>query len=53
MIPSLAPGDFRTVRQSLFYYGGDVTNSMRLEGLERESSAKNSSPFAPHARLGF
>ncbi|MBR4221282.1 MAG: ATP-binding protein [Victivallales bacterium] len=53
MIPSLAPGDFRTVRQSLFYYGGDVTNAMRLEGLERESAAKNSSPFAPHARLGF
>ena len=52
-IPSLAPGDFRTVRQSLFYYGGDVTNAMRLEALERESSAKNSTSFAPRARLGF
>ena len=52
-IPALAPGDFRTVRQSLFYYGGDITNAMRLEALERESSAKNSTPFAPRARLGF
>ena len=52
-IPSLAPGDFRTVRQSLFYYGGDITNAMRLEALERESSAKNSTSFAPRARLGF
>ena len=52
-IPNLAPGDFRTVRQSLFYYGGDITNAMRLEALERESAAKNSTPFAPRARLGF
>lgn len=39
-IPSLAPGDFRTVRQSLFYMGGDVTVPVLLEGLERESAAK-------------
>lgn len=37
---NLAPGDFRTVRQSLFYLGGDVSNEMRLDGLERESSLK-------------
>ncbi len=39
-IPGLAPGDFRTVRQSLFYMGGEVTASILLEGLERESAAK-------------
>ena len=39
-IPNLAPGDFRTVRQSLYYLGGDVSNDMRLGGLERESALK-------------
>lgn len=40
LIPGLAPGDFRTVRQRLFYMGGNVTASVLLEGLERESEAK-------------
>ena len=39
-IPNLAPGDFRTVRQSLFYLGGAVTNETRLNELEKESSLK-------------
>ena len=42
-IPRLAPGDFRTVRQSLHYLGGDVTNAMRLDGLEKESLLKKDS----------
>ncbi|MBR6021452.1 MAG: hypothetical protein IK066_03420, partial [Kiritimatiellae bacterium] len=39
-IPNLAPGDFRTARQSLHYLGGEVTNAMRLDALERESALK-------------
>lgn len=39
-IPRLAPGDFRTARQSLHYLGGEVTNAMRLDALERESALK-------------
>lgn len=52
-IPNLAPGDFRTVRQSLFYHGGDVTNSQRLDALEQEAAAKENSPFAPKTAIGF
>lgn len=52
-IPCLAPGDFRTVRQSLFYYGGDITNKMRLDALQRESEAKGNNAFAPKAAIGF
>lgn len=48
-IPSLAPGDFRTVRQSLYYLGGTVSNETRLNELEKESSLKkHASP-----RIGF
>ena len=39
-IPNLAPGDFRTVRQSLYYLGGSVSNETRLNELEKESSLK-------------
>ena len=39
-IPALAPGDYRTVRQSLAPLGPDVTNAMRLDALARESSLK-------------
>jgi hypothetical protein len=39
-IPRLAPGDFRTVRQSLHYLAGEPTNAMRLGGLENESRLK-------------
>ena len=48
-IPYLAPGDFRTVRQSLYYLAGETTNSMRLDGLERESGLKKSAP----KKVGF
>ena len=47
------PGDFRTVRQSLFYYGGDVTNTQRLNALEREAAAKEGGAFSVHGKLGF
>ena len=49
-IPNLAPGDFRTVRQSLHYLGGAVSNAIRLNELEKESSLKKS---AGRARIGF
>ena len=39
-IPNLAPGDFRTVRQSLYYLGGLVSNGTRLNELEKECSLK-------------
>ena len=39
-IPNLAPGDFRTVRQSFHYLGGDTTNGDYLAALARESEAK-------------
>ena len=48
-IPRLAPGDFRTARQSLHYLGGEVTNAMRLDALERESALKK----AGGGRIGF
>ena len=48
-IPNLAPGDFRTVRQSLYYLGGRVTNAMRLSELEKESSLKKGET----RRIGF
>ena len=48
-IPNLAPGDFRTVRQSLYYLGGTTTNSTLLDALEKESSLKRGT----HLRMGF
>ena len=39
-IPDLAPGDFRTVRQGLYYLGRAIANEDRLAALERESQAK-------------
>jgi len=52
-IPNLAPGDFRTVRQSLFYYGGDITNNQRLDALEREAAAKEGGAFVLRGKIGF
>ena len=37
----LAPGDFRTVRQSLYYLGDAVNNAMLLGELEKESRIKS------------
>ena len=48
-IPNLAPGDFRTVRQSTYYLGGSTTNAMRLTELEKESSLKKGLT----AKIGF
>ena len=48
-IPNLAPGDFRTVRQSLYYLGGEVSNATRLAELEKESALKK----GPARRIGF
>ncbi|NMA41282.1 MAG: AAA family ATPase, partial [Lentisphaerae bacterium] len=53
MIPNLAPGDFRTVRQSLFYYGGEVSNAQRLDALEREAETKNCGRFVAKRKIGF
>ena len=39
-ITCLSPGDFRTVRQSLYYLGSTVNNAMRLGELEKESRVK-------------
>ena len=52
-IPRLAPGDYRTVRQSLFYLDKDVTNMERLEALEHESEVKNANRFADKPKMGF
>ena len=52
-IPMLAPGDFRTVRQSFFYLGGQVSNRDYIEALARESDAKNANKFAPKQKIGF
>ena len=49
-VASLAPGDFRTVRQSLYYLGGGVDNAMRLGELEKESRVKSA---ANRPRVGF
>ena len=50
---SPAPGDFRTVRQSLFYYGGEVSNAQRLDALEREAETKNCGRFVAKRKIGF
>ncbi len=52
-IPNLAPGDFRTVRQSLFYYGGEITNAQRLDALEQEAATKENTSFSPKTAIGF
>lgn len=48
-IPNLTPGDFRTVRQSLYYLASTVTTDLILKGLERESLAKGQ----PKTSIGF
>ena len=49
-VAGLAPGDFRTVRQSLYYLGSGVSNAMRIGELEKESSVKSG---VRRGRLGF
>ncbi len=52
-IPNLAPGDFRTVRQGLYYLGEDTSNSERLNRLECESVAKGQNRFSAKNKVGF
>ena len=52
-IPMLAPGDFRTVRQSFFYLGGQADNYDYIAALARESEAKNLSRSASRSKIGF
>ncbi len=50
-IPNLCPGDFRTVRQSLYYLGQGATNADRLEALRAESEVKPKEMTSFH--IGF
>ena len=49
-VANLAPGDFRTVRQSLYYLGSGVDNAMRIGELEKESGVKS---VSKRNRIGF
>ena len=53
-IENLTPGDFRTVRQSL-YYLEEVSNTARLSALEQESSIKKSQTKQENnnSKIGF
>ncbi len=50
-IPGLTPGDFRTVRQELYYLGKAVTNADRLAGLREECKMKKGA--RPCRTIGF
>lgn len=50
-IRNLAPGDFRTVRQELFYLGDEVSNMDRIEALREECARKKEG--MGHGRIGF
>ena len=53
-VSRLAPGDFRTVRQSLFYLGGHASNDDRIEALRRESESKHDLQVSVEKkRIGF
>ncbi len=54
-IPNLAPGDFRTVRQSLFYYGGASSMEDYLCAIEREAETKKTYGYfgTGTGRIGF
>ena len=49
-IECLTPGDFRTVRQELYYLGDDVSNADRIAALEDEVRAKS---VGKCAKIGF
>ena len=51
-IHDLAPGDYRTVRQGMYYLGKEATNEDRLAALERESQAKEKTRYATK-KIGF
>ena len=48
---NLAPGDFRTVRQELFYLGDSVTNLDRISALKEECAVKKDGDHS--APIGF
>ena len=50
-IPDLAPGDFRTVRQAMFYLDGVADNAIRLGALEKEAAVKRQGRVS--APVGF
>ncbi len=50
-LKNLAPGDFRTVRQELFYLGGEVNNRDRINALRDECSRKRDEKIS--RRIGF
>ena len=50
-LKNLAPGDFRTVRQQMFYLGDEVTNMDRIEALKDECSRKKEEK--PQRHVGF
>ena len=50
-IPGLTPGDFRMVRQELYYLGMSVTNADRLAGLREEFKMKKGA--LPSRTIGF
>ena len=53
-IPNLAPGDFRTVRQSLRYLGEEADNAALLAALRDESKAKRlAAGSAGRGAIGF
>lgn len=52
-IPDLAPGDFRTVRQSLRYLGGPADAADLLRALREESDAKHARGGSRSRRIGF
>ena len=49
-IENVTPGDFRTVRQRLFYLGGEVDNEMRIRAIEQECANKRA---FHRGRIGF
>lgn len=49
-IENVTPGDFRTVRQRLFYLGGEVDNEMRIMAIEQECANKRA---FHRGRIGF
>ncbi|MBP5511434.1 MAG: ATP-binding protein [Kiritimatiellae bacterium] len=44
LLRNLTPGDYRTVRQELFYLGDEATNLDRIAALREECSAKKDTP---------
>jgi SpoVK/Ycf46/Vps4 family AAA+-type ATPase len=52
-IGKLTPGDFRTVRQSLYYLDDDIDDHVILEALERECEMKTNPGRDKRSKIGF